>query len=155
MEKTLVKCRTIERIQVVSRFRWYTFMLLNNKAHREERKYTNQLNLSHCGISNPHNIVQFYVFSPCSHFPSQNIFSSTPNKLLISVKGKKKYFFSCVFAQTVLCVPLLQTHLPTTFPSIKEWSQMPVPLRNLRTPILLILLQFMPLYIYICVYIYM
>lgn len=79
-------------------------MLLNNKAHREERKYTNQLNLSHCGISNPHNIVQFYVFSPCSHFPSQNIFSSTPNKLLISVKGKKKIFlFLCLCPNCSLC----------------------------------------------------
>lgn len=30
-----------------------------------------------------HNVVQFYVFSPCSHFSSKYIFSSSPTGLLI------------------------------------------------------------------------
>lgn len=64
-----------------------------------------------------HNIVQFYVFSPCSHFSSKYIFSSSPTGLLIFSRAYS--FLWCLCLTCSLCFHCYPQTCPSiTFPYI-------------------------------------
>lgn len=68
-----------------------------------------------------HNIVQFYVFSPCSHFSSKYIFSSNPTKLLTFSRAYSSLL--CVFVHLIpfaFMVVLQTAHPPRSHPSSKN-----------------------------------
>lgn len=77
-----------------------------------------------------HNIVQFYVFSPCSCFSSKYIFSSNPTGLLIFSRAYA--FLWCLCLTCSLCFHCYPQTCPSiTFPYIvKELFKLPSTLGN-------------------------
>lgn len=103
-----------------------------NKAHRKDRKYTNQLNLSHCGILGPPLSSPILCFSPCSNF-SKYIFSFSSTGFLF-LQG---FFFPPGSLFVSLLSLLSSNHLPHPFSFIpKELPNMASP--SFHTSVLLI-----------------